>query len=106
MYPQYMCILPYVELILCNTISYLHCQLVWGGRCILSICAFCYMCNLFGVTFFHRCIVNWSLGGRCILSICLFYYIGNLFGVTVFDRSTVNWSVGECVLSICAFSYM
>ena len=33
-----------------------------GGRCILSICAFCYMPKLFGVMAFHRSIVNWSLG--------------------------------------------
>ena len=33
-----------------------------GGTCILSICAFCSMCNLFGVILFHRCIVNWSGG--------------------------------------------
>ena len=38
-----------------------------------------YMCILlyvilFGVTVFHRCIVNWS-GGICILSICAFCYM-------------------------------
>ena len=32
-----------------------------GGRCMLSICASCYMSNLFGVTVFHRSIVNWSV---------------------------------------------
>ena len=31
-----------------------------GGICILSICAFCYMCNLFCILVFHRCIINWS----------------------------------------------
>ena len=41
MYPQYMCILLYVKLIWCNGILHLYCPL--GGRCILSICAFCCM---------------------------------------------------------------
>ena len=36
-----------------------------GGRCILSICAFCYMCNLFGVTVFHTSIVT------CGVDVCL-----------------------------------
>ena len=74
MYPQYMCILLYVTLIWCNIF---HRSLVnWneGGRCILSICALCYMCNLFCVMVFHRSIVNWS-GDTCILSICAFCYM-------------------------------
>ena len=75
------------------------------GRCILSICALCYMWNLFGVTVFHRSNVSWS-GGTCILSICAFCYMWNLFGVTVFHISMVNWSGGRCILSICAFCYM
>ena len=29
-----------------------------GGRCILSICAFCYMWNVFGVVVLHRSIFN------------------------------------------------
>ena len=58
-YPQYMCILLYVKLIWCNGIPHIYCQL--GGRCILSICAFCCMGNLFGITVFHRSIV--TLGG-------------------------------------------
>ena len=66
-----------------------------GGRgtCILSIYAFCYMWNLFGVTLFHTSIVNW--GGRCILSICALCYMWHLFGVTVFHRCIVNWRWGE-----------
>ena len=57
MYPQYMCILLYVTLIWCNGIPEIHCHL--GGRCILSICAFCYMRTLFCVMVFHTSIVNW-----------------------------------------------
>ena len=29
------------------------------GTCALSICAFCYMLELFGVVVFHRSMVNW-----------------------------------------------
>ena len=44
MYPQYMCIVLYMTLIWCNGIPYIYCQLVWVmDRCILIICAFCYM---------------------------------------------------------------
>ena len=46
-----------------------------GSACILSICAFCYMCKLFDVMVLHRSIVNWCLGGRCMLSICAFCYM-------------------------------
>ena len=45
MYPQYMCILPYVKCIWCNGIPY-----------------------IFGVTVFHRSIVNWS-GGLDVSSV-------------------------------------
>ena len=83
-------------------------QLFFGvfGECILSICACCYMWHLFGVTVFHRCIVNWS-GGICILSTYAFCYICNLFGVMVFQRTIVDCSgVGRCILCICEFCYM
>ena len=78
-----------------------------GGRCILNICAFCYMWIFFGVMVFHRCIVNWSgRWGKCILSICAFCYMWNLFGVMVLHISNVNWSGGRCILSICASCYI
>ena len=62
MYAQYMCILLYVKLIWCNGIPDIYCQLVCGrgGTCILSIWAFSHMRDLFGVTVFHRSIVNVS----------------------------------------------
>ena len=76
------------------------------GRCILSICAFCYMCKLFGVIVFHTSIFIWSDGGRCILSICAFSYMCNLFGVT-YSIDLLSIGVrGRCILSICAFCYM
>ena len=104
-YAQYMCILWHVKLIWCMVF---HRSIVnWiDWRCILSICAFCYMWNLFGVTILHTSFVNWSVGGRCILSIYAFCYVWNLFGVMLFHRSIVNWGVGgRCILSICVFCY-
>ena len=43
MYAQYMCILLYVKVMWCNGISLDLLSIGVGGRCILSICAFCYM---------------------------------------------------------------
>ena len=102
MYSQYMCILLYVKLIWCSNIPYIYSQLVWGrDRCILSICAFCYMWNLFGVMVFRYIYCQLGLWGvRCILSICAFWYMWNLFGVMVFHISIVNWSVGVDVFSV------
>ena len=69
-YPQYMCILLYVKLIWCSNIPYIYSQLLWGReRCILSICAFCYMWNLFGVAIFHTSILNWCGGGIDVSSL-------------------------------------
>ena len=59
-----------------------------GGTCALSICAFCYMLNVFGVVVFHTSMVNCRRGS---LGICAFCYMCNLFGVVVFHRSIVNW---------------
>ena len=70
MYPQYMCILPYGKLIWCNGIPYIYCQLVWHvGRCILSLCAFCYMSNVYGVMVFHIPMINWSCEGLDVSSV-------------------------------------
>ena len=53
------------------------CMVKWSGvvRCILSICAFCYMSNLFGVMVFYRSIVNWS--GRYMYPqyMCILLYV-------------------------------
>ena len=44
MYPQYMCILLYVIDLLFGVMVFQRSIVNWnGGRCILSICAFCYM---------------------------------------------------------------
>ena len=52
-----MCIVLYVKLILCSGIPYT--MVNGGGRSALSICALCYMLNLFGVVVFHTSMVNW-----------------------------------------------
>ena len=115
-----MCILLCVKLLWCSSIPYIYGQLE-GGTCALSICAFCYMFNLWGVVVFHRCIVNWRrgpwymcillyvkllwcsgipdirgqlVGGTSALNICAFCYMLPLFGVVVFHRSMVNWRRG------------
>ena len=64
----YMCILLYVKLLWCSSILYIYGQLE-GGRSALSICAFCYMLNLFSVVVFHRSMGNWRRGPwyMCIL---------------------------------------
>ena len=136
MYPQYMCIVPYVLVIWCNGIAEIYCQLGWG-RCMFSICAFCHMLNLFGVMIFHRCIVNWSGGYvypqyMCILLYmkliwcnCIPYiYCSFEWGVDVCsiyvyfaicETDLMSWysmdllSIGvggTCILSICALCYM
>ena len=75
-YPQYMCIMLYVKLMLCNSISYMYGQFDWGwGTCILSIYVFCYMWNLFGVTVFHRSNVNWSEGFMYPQCMCILLYV-------------------------------
>ena len=65
-----MCILLYVKLIWCSGIPYIYGQLE-GGTSALSICAFCYMLNLFGVVVFHRSMVNWR-GGPWYMCILLY----------------------------------
>ena len=46
-----------------------------GGICILSICAFCYRCHLFGVMVFQRSIVNWSGGYMYPQYMCILLYV-------------------------------
>ena len=65
-----MCILLYVKLMWCSSIPYISGQLE-GGTSGLSICAFCYMLNLFSVAVFHNL---WSIGGGGF-GICAFCYI-------------------------------
>ena len=102
MYPQYMCILLYVTLIWCNGIPDIHCQL--GGRCILSICAFCDMYTLFGITLFHRCVVNWSLGRVDISSVYVHDAIYESYLVKHYSIHLFPIGVGVYVSSVCVHS--
>ena len=47
------------------------------GRSALSICAFCYMLNLFSVEVFHRSMVNWRKGALVYVhsAICQTYFV-------------------------------
>ena len=47
----------------------MYCQLELGGICILSICAFCYMCNLFGVTVYSRDLLSIGVEGVDVSSV-------------------------------------
>ena len=66
--PWYMCNLLYVKLLSCSSILFIYGQLK-GGTSALSICAFCYMLNLFSVVLLHRSMANWRRGPwyMCIL---------------------------------------
>ena len=67
-----MCILLYVKFLWCSHIPDIYGQL--GGSSALSICALCYMLNIFGRVGFHTSMVNWS-GATSPLSICAFCYM-------------------------------
>ena len=49
MYPQYMCILLYVTLILCNSIPEIHCQLVSVGIHVSSVYVHSAICGTYFV---------------------------------------------------------
>ena len=52
-----------------------RCIVNWsGGICILSVCAFCYMSNLFGVMAFQKFIVNWR-GYMFPQYMCILLYV-------------------------------
>ena len=65
-----------------------------GGTSSLSICAFCYMLNLFTVVVFYRSMVNQRRGTWYILHapICETYLV-----VVVFHRSMINWRRGQLI---------
>ena len=74
--PWYMCILLYVKLLWCSGNPYIYGQLE-GGTAALSICAFCYMLNLFSVVVFHRSMINWRRGALVYVhsAICESYLV-------------------------------
>ena len=110
----------YVHSAICATyLVYWYAMHLWsiaGGTFALSIFAFCYILNLFGVVILHRSMANWrrralvyvysaickmylvywysidlwSIGGGG-LDICAFCYMWNVFGVVVCCRPMVDW---------------
>ena len=47
MYAQYMCILLYVIVIWCNSISEIYCQLEWGGLDVCSVYVHSAICKTY-----------------------------------------------------------
>ena len=47
MYPQYMCILLYVLVIWCNSISEIYCQLEFGGVDVSSVYVLSTICDTY-----------------------------------------------------------
>ena len=66
-----MCMLLSVKLFWCSSIQYMYDQLE-GGTSVLSICALCYMLNIFHVVVLHISMVNWRSG---VLGTCAFGYL-------------------------------
>ena len=95
-----MCILLPVKLIWCSSIPYIYGPLE-ADISALSICAFCYMVNIFGLVVFHRSMVHCrGLWYMCILlSVKLIWCSGipYIYGQLEGDTSA---------LSRCAFCYM
>ena len=58
MFPRYICIWQYVKHIWCSGVALNIYWSIRGGISALSICAFCYMLNLFSELVFHRSMVN------------------------------------------------
>ena len=94
MYLQYMCNMVYVEHIWYHSIPYIFCQL-GRGIYILSICAFCYMWNLFGVAIFHTSILNWCGGGKDVFSVYMHSAICETYLVYQYSIHLFSIGVGE-----------
>ena len=97
-----MCILLSVNLIWCNSITYIYGQLE-GGTSAISICALCYMLNIFGVVVFHTSMVNCS-GGYICPKLYVHCAICDTYSMQWY--SIHLWSIGGGGLIICAFCYL
>ena len=73
--PGCMCILLYVKLIWCSGVAWIYGQLREEVSSALSICAFCYMWNLFGVVVLHSSVVDWLGGSICLWYMCMLLYV-------------------------------
>ena len=98
--PWHMWILLSVNLIWCSGIPYIYGWLERGTSA-LSICAFCYMLNVFGVVIFHISMVNW----RGPWYMCILLSV-KLFGVTVFHTAMSNWRGYICPMCMCILLYV
>ena len=77
-----------MELLWCNGIPYMYCQLEWGVdvSSVYMHFAICETYLLYHV--FHRCIVNWDCGGVDVSSVYVQCAICEwLYGVMVLHRS-------------------
>ena len=99
--PWYMCILLYVKLLWCSSIPYIYGQLE-GGPSALSICAFCYVLNIFSAVVFHTSMVD---GGAPQWSwyMCILLYVKLLWCSTI---PCIYGQLQEGDLDIWAFCYM
>ena len=73
-----------------------------GGPSALSMCAFCYMLNVFGVVVFHRSMVNWRRGPWYM---CILLYV-KLIWCSGIPYIYGQLEGGTSALSICALCYM
>ena len=66
------------------------------------------MCNLFGVTLFDSCVVNWSRGEGYMYPqyMCILLYVTLIWCNRYFIDVLSTGVEGICILSICAFLYM
>ena len=71
---KYMCIVLYVKHIWCSGIPYISVQLE-GDPSALSICALCYMWNIFHVVVFHTSMVSCSGAYICHKCMCILLYV-------------------------------
>ena len=79
-----MCILLYVKFLWCSSIPYIYGQLE-GGTSVLSICALCYMLDVFSVVVFHASMVNWSWGDICPKDMCILLYVKLIWSSGITD---------------------
>ena len=78
-----------------------------GGTIVFSICAFCEMWNLFGVTLFYKCVVNWSFR----VDICSVYVHSAIYEsylVQCYSLHLFSIGVGQYIYSqyMCIMLYM
>ena len=102
--PKYICILLYVKLIRCSSYSiYLWSKAVVGTYA-LSICALCYMLNVFSVLVFHTSMVSWRKGTLVYVhsAICETYLVQQ-YSIHLWSIAVVGYS---CPKYMCILLYV